>query len=334
MKTVIFESSDWSMPVAETLDALELEETPQPLTASNAEAYADMEVACVFLGSRLDEATLRQLPRLRYIVTRSTGFDHIDTAFCQTHGLGVCNVPSYGSPTIAEHTFALLLMIAHRMTEATARTKALHFSFEGLRGFDLAGKILGVIGTGAIGRSVVEIAQGFNMRICAVDTNPDISFAHDRNFKYLPLERLLQNSDIVSLHVPLTRDTRNMINRTTFGQMKKGAVLINTARGEIVDQAALLEALNSGKVAAAGLDVLADEQLLRSQNQHHQDLSLREQRSLGLSKTLLQHPSVVATPHSAFNTQEALARINGISLKNIIAILNDHPINVVTRPQT
>ncbi len=330
MKTVIFENGDWSTPATAVPGALELEETPERLTAGNAPAHADVEVACVFLGSRLDAAALHQLPRLRYIVTRSTGFDHIDIAFCKRHDIRVCNVPSYGDPTIAEHTFALLLMIAHRMTEATQRARAGQFSPEGLRGFDLAGKTIGVVGTGAIGRSVVRIARGFDMNVLANDINPDPLFARKWNARYLPLDLLLSQSDIVSLHVPLTSDTMTMIDKSAFAQMKSGVIFLNTARGEVTETGALLAALQSGKVAAAGLDVLADEHLLRKDGSHSAPLTPTEKRHLELNKLLLEHPAVVATPHSAFNTDEALQRINQITLKNLIAILDGAPVNLVT----
>lgn len=330
MKAVIFESSDWSIPVAEIPDTLELQETAEPLTADNAETYTDIEVACIFLGSRLDAAALRQLPRLRYIVTRSTGVDHIDVAFCTRRGIHVCNVPSYGDPTIAEHTFALLLMIAHRMIEATRRTRAGLFSPDNLRGFDLAGKTIGVVGTGAIGRSVVRLARGFGMNVLANDIKPDPSFAREWDARYVPLDQLLSQSDIVSLHVPLTSDTMSMIDESAFARMKKGVVFLNTARGEVIETEALLAALQSGKVAAAGLDVVAGEHLMRNATPHDGTLTSTEKKHLELNKLLLEHPAVVATPHSAFNTDEALQRINQITLENLIAISESRPINLVT----
>lgn len=330
MKVVVFENNDWSTPATGVPDVLELVDTPERLAAVNADTYADMEVACIFLGSRLDAAALRQLPKLRYIVTRSTGVDHIDIAFCTRRGIQVCNVPSYGDPTIAEHTFALLLMIAHRMAEATRRTRAGHFSSENLRGFDLCGKTIGVVGTGAIGRSVVRIACGFDMNVLANDINPDPSFARGWNARYVPLDVLLSQSDIVSLHVPLTSDTQGMIDESAFRRMKNGVVFINTARGEVAETDALLTALQSGKVAAAGLDVVADEHLLRNAGSHKGTLSPTEKKHLELNKLLLEHPAVVATPHSAFNTDEALQRINQTTLENLIAISESRPVNLVT----
>lgn len=330
MKVVIFENGDWSTPVAEIPDTLELNETAEPLTADNAEAYADIEVACIFLGSRLDVATLRQLPKLRNIVTRSTGVDHIDITFCTRRGIQVCNVPSYGDPTIAEHTFALLLMIAHRMTEATWRTRRGQFFSENLRGFDLCGKTIGVVGTGAIGRSVVRLARGFGMNVLANDINPDPLFARDWSTRYVPLDVLLSQSDIVSLHIPLTTDTQGMIDKTAFERMKNSVVFINTARGEVTETDALLAALQSGKVAAAGLDVLADEHLLRNAAPHEGTLSPTEKKHLELNRLLLEHPAVVATPHSAFNTDEALQRINQTTLESLIAISESRPVNLVT----
>lgn len=330
MKAVIFEDSDWSMPVADIPGTLDVTETPEPLTTSNAKVFNDIEIACIFLGSRLDAAALHQLPKLRYIVTRSTGFDHIDVAFCTRHGIHVCNVPSYGDPTIAEHTFALLLMIAHHMTEATRRTRAGLFSSDKLRGFDLAGKTIGVVGTGTIGRSVVRIARGFGMNVLANDINPDPSFAREWNARYVSLDQLLSQCDIVSLHIPLTSDTMSMIDESAFARMKNGVVLLNTARGEVIETDALLAALQSGKVAAAGLDVLADEHLLRNTDSRRATLTPTEKRRLELNRLLLEHPAVIATPHSAFNTNEALQRINQVALENLIAISEGAPVNLVT----
>lgn len=330
MKIAVFEAENWWMPAqppgAQDIDIIT---TDEPLTACNAAKYADVDIACVFIRSEVDKSVIDRMHALRCIVTRSTGHDHIDKVTCGRRSITVSNVPSYGDPTIAEHAFGLILTISRCMREATARTRAMNFSFEGLRGFDLSGRTLGVLGTGAIGSSMIRIARGFGMRVMATDIEPDTDLARQLDFTYTPLENLLACSDIVSLHVPLSPATRNLISDASFDAMKDGVVLINTARGEVVDTAALLASLKSGKVAAAGLDVFADENLLRQPLIDGANLTDQQAETLRMNKELLSLDNVIATPHSAFNTREALDRINEITLGNILAFKDGSPANCV-----
>lgn len=332
MKIVVFEAEPREAALFEALrDEHELNLVDIPLRAANAAQYADADVVATFIYSALDKAILQQLPSLKLIATRSTGYDHIDTEYCAAHGIVVSNVPSYGENTVAEHVFALLLAISHRLPEAIDRAQRGSFSPVGLQGFDLAGKTIGVIGTGSIGRNVVRIAKGFEMNVLAFDVRPDLRLAADYGAHYVPLEQLLDDSDVITLHVPSLPQTRHMLSSEAFARMKKGAVVINTARGDVIDTRALIQALTGGKVAAAGLDVLPDEPMIREEaelicsffcNDH--DL-----RNLVADHVLLRMRNVIVTPHSAFNTREAVDRIVHTTVENIEAFLAGAPQNVV-----
>ncbi len=201
----------------------------------------DAEIVSTFIYSKLDRQVLEKLPSLRLIATRSTGFDHIDMEYCAERGIAVANVPSYGENTVAEHVFALLLAISHRLPEAMERAQRGQFSPEGSQGFDLAGKTLGVIGTGRIGQHVIRIARGFQMDVLAHDVAPDPDLAGRLGFRYVGLDDLYAAADIVSLHVPSLPETRAHARPDAFRRMKDGVVVINTARGDLIDTRALIQ---------------------------------------------------------------------------------------------
>ena len=274
---------------------------------------------------------LAQLPRLRLIATRSTGYDHIDMAWCKEHGVKVANVPTYGENTVAEHVFALLLTISHRLREAMERARSGRFSPQGLEGFDLQGKTIGVIGTGNIGRHVIRIARGFGMDVIAFDVKPDKALASDGGVRYASMDELLAAADVITLHVPALPQTEHLLDAAAFARMKQGAVVINTARGNIIDSRALIEALRSGKIAAAGLDVLPDEPLIREEAELISSIyeNRHDIRELVADHILLTMPNVAVTPHSAFNTREAIQRITTTTVANIVAFLDGRPINLV-----
>lgn len=332
MKIAIFEAEPRE---AADFDALkpghDLGLTRQALRPENVSDYADSEIVSTFIYSRLDRRLLEQLPRLRLIATRSTGYDHIDTGYCAEHGITVSNVPTYGENTVAEHVFALLLTISHRLREAMERARSGRFSPQGLEGFDLQGKTLGVIGTGNIGRHVIRIAKGFAMEAVAFDVKPDAAAANELGFRYLSLNDLLATADVITLHVPAVPQTTHMIGAEAFSRLKPGAVLINTARGSIVEPRALIEALLSGRLAAAGLDVLPDEPLIREEAELISSIydSKQDIRDLVADHVLLNMPNVVVTPHSAFNTREAIGRISATTVSNILSFLAGKPVNVV-----
>jgi D-lactate dehydrogenase len=333
MKLIVFEVEPHEAPAFKRLEAQnEVVLIEGPLRAADASKFSDAEIVSTFFHSELDRHVLEQLPALRLIATRSTGFDHIDTAYCVERKITISNVPTYGENTVAEHVFALLLTISHRMREAVDCARNGEFSPLGLQGFDLKGKTLGVLGVGNIGRHVIRIAQGFEMKVIACDLGPDEELARKLGFRYAQFEDVLGIADVLTLHVPSTPETSNYLSHTEFARMKDGVVLINTARGSLIDVRALIEALRRGKVAAAGLDVLPDEPMIREEAElicsvfcNQQDL-----RNLVADHVLLRMPNVVVTPHSAFNTREAVGRIVDTTIKNIKAFVEGQPQNVVT----
>ena len=332
MKIVIFNVEPWERETFDRLSAdHQVEYVDYPLTANNASQYQDAEIISTFIYSDLHRNVLQQLPNLQLIATRSTGFDHIDVNYCQEHNIKVCNVPTYGENTVAEHVFGLLLAISHKLIEATERTRKGDFSLQGLQGFDLRGKTLGVIGTGNIGSCVIEIAKGFRMEVIAFDVKPQEDLATKLGFHYASLKEVLATADVITLHVPANPHTENMISTEQFNQMKDGVVLINTARGSIVDNRALLRAIAEEKVAAAGLDVLPEEPVMREEAELLRSVYSRQHNldSLLADHVLLRLRNVIITPHSAFNTREAVQRIADTTVANIIAFAQGQPQKVV-----
>lgn len=273
------------------------------------------------------------MPSLKMIATRSTGYDHIDLAACKGKDIVVSNVPEYGSQTVAEHSFALILALSRKIIKARRATQTddtrLHEAEE-LRGFDLRGKTLGVVGAGNIGLHVVRMAKSFGMRVLVHDMIQRETLADLLDFEYAPFESLLRESEIVSLHCPATEATHHLIDRNALAAMKRGAILINTARGELVDTAALLEALQSGQLGGAGLDVLEGEALIREEAQLLSRSFDRQQlESVIHAYQLLKRDDVIVTPHNAFNSHEAVGRIVDTTIGNILAFLAGKSRNVV-----
>jgi D-lactate dehydrogenase len=237
-----------------------------------------------FVATQVTAEVMDRLPQLGLIATRSTGTDHIDVAEAARRGITVANVPDYGSVAVAEHTFALLLTLTRIRPHLAPGT-------------DLSGKTLGVIGTGAIGRHVMQIAHGFGMNVLAYDLE------HRPGIRYGTLDEVLAQADVITLHIPAIPATRHFINEQRLAAMKPGVILLNTARGSLVDTAALSRALHSGQVSAAGLDVF-------------------EPASDAEGGSAL--PNTIITPHIAYNTREAIRRISDITLDNIHRWLRDH----------
>ena len=294
---------------------------------------ADAAVVSIFIDSTVDETVFTALPNLKLVVTRSTGYDHIDVAAAKARGVVVASVPSYGENTVAEYTFALLLALSRKIFQSARQVKETgSFKLDGLRGFDLKGKTIGVVGTGRIGRHVIRMAQGFEMLVVATDARPDSAFAATAGFRYLPLPELLAASDVVTLHTPYLKETHHLINAETLGQMKLGAYLINTSRGAVVDTTALAAALGSGRLGGAALDVLEEEGAIKDElallaSGHPEEQKLRV---LLADHALMKMPNVIITPHNAFNTTEALTRILDTTVEDIVQFVAGHPVNVVS----
>lgn len=332
MQIVIFEIESWERESFEPLTSgHDVRFVEEPLTSENVAEHADADVVSVVIYSDAGEEVLSRFDDLQLVATRSTGYDHVDVEYCAEEGITVCNVPTYGSNTVAEHTFALLLAVSHRMIEAVDRTRRGDFSARGLQGFDLRGKTIGVVGTGSIGEHVIRIANGFGMEVVAFDVQPREELAEELGFTYVAMSDLLGRADVVTLHVPLNEHTEKLIGEEEFAQMKDGVVFLNTSRGGLMDTKALLRALAEGKVKGAGLDVLEQEpvireeaELLRSIFQQEHDLE-----TLLAGEVLMQMRNVVVTPHSAFNTREAVERILETTVENIEAFVDGQPKNVV-----
>lgn len=327
-RIVFFEVADHDRPALQAfaLPDTEIRLHSEPLSLDTVSLASGAEIVSVFVYSRITEAVLAQLKDLRLVSTRSTGFDHVDLAACQARGVAVTYVPAYGENTVAEHAFALLLALAKRLPAAMPR--AATFSLPELPGIDLAGKVLGVLGTGRIGSFSIRIGRGFGMEILAHDLRPDPARAEREGFRYVSLDDLLAASDVMTVHAALTPETWHLIDREAFGRMKPGALLINTARGPIVDTEALLEALQEGRLGGAGLDVLEGEELLKIAARKA-SLTPAQLRQLEVCHVLLGREDVIVTPHMAFFTREGVDRLVSTSLMSIRAFLEGAPRNLV-----
>lgn len=292
---------------------------PTPIRDAVPEEIKNAEVLSVFVDSKVTKDMIDNMLNLKIIALRSTGFDHVDVAHAQSKGITVCYVPHYGSQTVAEHAFALMLALSRQAYPMyqLLRTEG-NLDVENHEGFDLCGKTIGVIGTGAIGKRVCEIAHGFRMKIRAFDLYPDKTFANAFGFKYESLEDVLAGSDIITMHVPATPENYHLLNSDSISKMKKGAVVINTARGTLIDTVALVKALKTGHLKGAGLDVYEGEEYMRDEMKlidGNVDLSVW--KAFAAEHELLDMPNVIMTPHMAFNTKEAKREITETTLVNI-----------------
>lgn len=292
----------------------------------------DVNIISPFIYSKIARETLLNLPNLSFVATRSTGYDHIDLSACRERNILVSNVPIYGEHTVAEHTFALILALSRKIYNSVDRTRKGDFSLNGLCGFELFGKTLGVIGVGHIGECVIRIASGFGMNIKAYERNPDFEKAKRLGYKGCSLDELLSDSDIITLHIPLTGDTHHFIDKEKVVMMKKGSILINTSRGGIVETEAIVTGLDQGILAGVGLDVLEEECFLKEERQllTKEFLEKCDLKTRLLNNVLLNHPNVLITPHNAFNSKEALFGILTTTIANIDGFLARKPINTVS----
>ncbi|MBM4237008.1 MAG: hydroxyacid dehydrogenase [Euryarchaeota archaeon] len=269
------------------------------------------QILSVFIYTNVSKEVIDSLRELRLIVTRSVGFEHIAAKHAIEKGITVCHVPDYGSHVVAEHVFALMLAVARRIPMADAYVKGeRRFDFQPFLGLELRDKTLGVVGTGKIGAAVIGIALGFGMRVIAFDVYENKSLQAKYGFPYLPLDNVLSKSDVITLHVPLTAETRHLIDASAFRKMKKGSVLVNASRGAVVDSQALRDALESGHLWGAGVDVLEDEA--------HPE-----------GDPLLGAPNLTITPHSAFYTKEVLVRIAATTIDSIRSFKSGKPTNMI-----
>ncbi len=274
---------------------------------------------CVFVNDTVNAFVIDKLTEMgvKVIALRCAGFNNVDMkhAFGKIH---VVRVPAYSPYAVAEHSMALLLTSVRRIHKAYIRSKEFNFSLNGLTGFDLYGKTVGVVGTGKIGKIFVNICRGFGMKVLAYDKFPDSSIEDRPYVKYVTLDELFTNSDVISLHCPLTEETYHLIDEAAISKCKKGVVLLNTSRGALVDAEALLNGIKSRKIGAACLDVYEEESdLFFEDNSGH----IMEDDTLA---RLISMPNVIVTSHQAFLTEEALENIASTTVNNIICMINNN----------
>lgn len=318
-KIAFFEIKDWEKKyLKKKLKDHTLEFFSEPVDKDNIKKIKNFDIISVFIYSKINKEVLSQLPKLKIICSRSTGFDHISLAECKKRKITVSNVPFYGENTVAEHTFALILSLSRNVHKSYVRSLQDNFSIDGLTGFDLKSKTLGILGGGHIGMHVARIAKGFGMKVLVYDLYKQDFISELIGFEYGSLEDVLRQSDIISLHVPYNKHTHHLINEETLKLVKKGAILINTARGGLIDTESLLDALETKKLGGVGLDVLEDEELIKEEKELlHGDSNNDKLRLVVRNKQILKMDNVVFTPHNAFNSHEALVRILDTTIENI-----------------
>lgn len=291
------------------------------LNAQTAALAVGFDVACSFVNDHVDRAALVTLRDggVRLVALRSAGFNHVELDAAAELGVAVVRVPEYSPHAVAEHAITLVLALNRKIHRAYARVREGNFALDGLLGFDLYGKTVGLVGTGRIGRAAATIFAGFGCRVLAFDREPADEL-RTLGVTYVSIDELYQRSDVISLHVPLTPASHHMIDSRAFRQMKPGVMLINTGRGALIDSPALIAALKTGHVGAAGLDVYEEEEGV-----FFEDLSGRVLQDDVLAR-LLTFPNVIVTAHQGFFTREALAAIATTTLSSVTAFERGEPL--------
>lgn len=303
---------------SQSFDALnkkfEINYLKEKLTRETVELAKGHDAVCVFVNDTIDSFVIERLVEMgvKLIALRSAGFNnvHLKTA---SNKIPIVRVPAYSPHAVAEHAMALLLTLNRKIHKAYARTKEFNFSLNGLTGFDLYNKTIGIMGTGRIGQIFIKISKGFGMKVIAYDLYPNPNL----DVEYVELDELLARSDMISVHLPLTEQTKYLINDKTINKMKKGVYLVNTSRGGVIDTQALIRGLKTKKIKGAGLDVYEEES-----NLFFEDMSDTIIQDDVLS-ILVNMPNVILTSHQAFLTKEALANIAEITLSNLEVFFDD-----------
>jgi D-lactate dehydrogenase len=291
------------------------------LSVETAPAARGAQAVCIFVNDRADRPCLQALQALgvKHIALRCAGFNSVDLSAAKELGLSVTRVPAYSPYAVAEHAVALLLALNRKIPRASNRVRDLNFSLNGLVGFDLQGKTAGIFGTGKIGRVAAQILRGFGMKVLAFDVAPSHEWAKENGVIYTDARTLARESEVISLHTPLTPETHHIIRRETLELMKPGTILINVSRGALIDTKALIEALKCRRLGGVGLDVYEEEEGV-----FFEDLSGQILQDDDLAR-LLTFPNVLITAHQAFLTQEALAEIARVTVANLSASANGTP---------
>lgn len=315
LRVAIFDTKPYTRDVfsAHNTNAYTLTFFEHRLDADTVASATGHQIVCCFVNDTLNAPVVERLAELgiQLIAMRCAGYNNVDLAACERLGISVVHVPAYSPHSVAEHGIALMLALNRHIAKASARVREGNFSLDGLVGFEMRGKTVGVVGTGRIGRYAAEILLGFGCRVLGYDVHQDSELASKPGFQYTDLDSLLRTSDIVSLHVPLLPQTRYLVNADTIAKMKPGVMIINTSRGALIDTQALIDGLKSGQVGSAGLDVYEEEQ-----GYFFEDFSDRIVADDTLAR-LLTFNNVLITSHQAFLTREALESIARTTLDNI-----------------
>jgi D-lactate dehydrogenase len=291
------------------------------LSKATAASAAGSRAVCLFVNDAADRDALKLLKDhgVEMIALRCAGFNNVDLNAARELGIAVTRVPAYSPHAVAEHAVALCLTLNRRIHRAYNRVREHNFSLNGLVGFDMAGKTVGIVGTGKIGKIAAQIFRGFDMRALAYDPFPSNDWAAQRGVEYVALDQLLRESDIVSLHLPLSPETNHLLDAGRFALMKRGAMLINTSRGKLVDTPALMESLLSGHLGGVALDVYEEEEGIFFED--HSNHLLQDD----VLSRLLTFPNVLITSHQAFLTREALSEIARVTAENLACFDQKRP---------
>ena len=321
LKVAVFDAKKYDIDSLDRANAgrFTLDYLTASLSTRTVAAIGQAKAICIFVNDQCDAQVVEALASVgvELIALRCAGFNNVDLAACRRCGIDVVRVPEYSPYAVAEHTVALMLMLNRHLHLAYQRNRVGYFLLDGLIGFDMKGKQVGVVGTGRIGRATISILRGFGCRILAYDKNRSPEIAEDAEVRYVELDELLSSSDIITLHVPLFPETRYLIDERAIEQMKPGVMLINTSRGGLVDTKALIAGLKSGRIGFAGLDVYEEEAGI-----FFHDLSDQVLSDDVLAR-LMTFNNVVITSHQAFLTREALDNIADTTLANLAEFAAD-----------
>ena len=325
IQTVVFDTKPYdreALQRAASGRGIELRFMEWRLSAETAATAHGAQAVCTFVNDRVDRPCLEALAALgvKHIALRCAGFNSIDLPAAKELGLVVTRVPAYSPYAVAEHAVALLLALNRKIPRANNRVHDLNFSLQGLVGFDLHGKTAGIFGTGKIGRITAQILRGFGMKVLAYDPFPSPDWAIEHGVEYTDARTLASQSEVISLHTPLTPETRHIICRESLELMKPGTILVNVSRGALIDTTARIEALKSGRLGGVALDVYEEEEGV-----FFEDLSGQILQDDELAR-LLTFPNVLITAHQAFLTAEALSEIARVTVENIVAFGNGQPL--------
>lgn len=332
MKVAVFSAKSYDREFLDSANAVanaghELSYFEVKLDLQSAVLAAGHEAICAFVNDQLDRNVLEKLAAqdTKLVALRSAGFNHVDLEAAYALDIRVGRVPAYSPHAVAEHTVALILSLNRKIHKAYARVREGNFALEGLLGFDLSGRSVGIVGTGKIGLCMARIMRGFGCQLLAFDPHPDPEL-EELGGRYVELSELLSSSDIISLHCPLNPATHHLINRSAIDQMKPGVMVINTSRGAVVDTKAMIAGLKSGKIGYLGLDVYEEESDLFFENLSDQTIQD------DVFARLLTFPNVLITGHQAFFTREAMSSIAQTTIGNISSFERTgfpvHPVSV------